>query len=160
VAFDEFHHSLQDDSGSPLLTVIYNTPWGWALLFSLLVIFGYLLLGGQRLGRVVPVQQTLARRTPSEYVVSMANLFRRAGKRGMVLQHYRQSLKKRLGRPFHLSPDLPDERFVELVTRMRPDLDGSELARILESLRRSELSEIELVRNVERSVKFGTKANR
>ncbi|OQY83444.1 MAG: hypothetical protein B6D41_16970, partial [Chloroflexi bacterium UTCFX4] len=117
----------------------------------------YLILNGQRLGRTVPVQRTLARRTPSEYVVSMANLFRRANKRGMVLQHYRYALKRRLGRPFHLNPDMPDEHYLELITRMRPELDHAELARILNRLRRADTTEADLVKTVEHAVTFGAR---
>lgn len=157
IAFDEYHLGLKPQMTPSLLSVIYNTPWGWGLLFAAFALFGYLILNGQRLGRTIPVQKTLARRAPSEYVVSMANLFRRANKRGMVLQHYRRSLKRRLGRPFHLDPDLPDERYVELLTRMRPEIDRAELTQILNKLRRADTSEADLVKTVEQAVTFGTR---
>ena len=90
----------------------------------------------------------------------MANLFRRANQRGMVLQHYRRALKRRLGRPFHLNPDLPDERYLELIARMRPELDRAELARILDGLRRTDTSEADLVKSVEHAVTFGARKKR
>ena len=155
IAFDEFHHGLNTVSGQTLVNAIYNTPWGWGLVLAALLWFGYLLFNGKRFGRTVPVQRTLARRTPSEYVVSMANLFRRANKRGMVLQHYRHSLKRRLGRAFHLNPELSDERYIEMLARMRPELDRVELTRILNNLRRTDLSEMELVKSAEQAVTFG-----
>lgn len=157
ISFDEYHLGFKSENSETLLNVIYNTPWGWGILFAAIVGFGYLILNGQRMGRTVPVQKTLARRTPGEYVVSMANLFRRANKRGMVLQHYRHSLKRRLGRPFHLNPDLTDPQYVELVTRMRPEIDRAELAQILNALRRTDTTEIDLVKTVERAVTFGTR---
>lgn len=157
IAFDEYHLGFKSENTESLLNVIYNTPWGWGLLFAAFVVFGYLILNGQRLGRTIPVQRTLARRTPSEYVVSMANLFRRANKRGMVLQHYRHALKRRLGRPFHLNPDVPDDRFLDLITRLRPDMDRAELAHILNGLRRTDTSEADLVKTVEHAVTFGTR---
>ncbi len=160
IAFDEYHLGFKSANSDSLLNVLYNTPWGWGLLFAGLVMFGYLVLNGQRFGRTVPVRRTLARRTPSEYVVSMANLFRRANKRGMVLQHYRHALKRRLGRPFHLNPDLPDERYLELIARMRPELDRAELAQILNGLRRTDTSEADLVQAVEQSVTFGKRAQK
>ncbi len=106
---------------------------------------------------MIPVRKTLALRTPSEYVVSMANLFRRADKRGMILNHYRYSLKRRLGRPFHLSPELSDERYIEMITRIRPEIDRAELTRILNSLRRTDTTEVDLVKTVDQAVKFGTR---
>ena len=160
IAFDEYHLGYKTETEESLLNVIYNSPWGWGILFAALVLFGYLILNGQRLGRTIPVQKTLARRTPSEYVVSMANLFRRANQRGMVLQHYRRALKRRLGRPFHLNPDLPDERYLELIARMRPELDRAELARILDGLRRTDTSEADLVKSVEHAVTFGARKKR
>jgi len=158
IAFDEYHLGFKSDQNTGLTTLIYNTPWGWGILFACLLILGYLILNGRRFGRTVPVRQTLARRTPSEYVVSMANLFRRANKRGMVLEHYRHSLKRRLGRPFHLNPELADDRYVELITQMRPDLDAAELKRILASLRRSNAAEQDLVKTVEQSIRFGSRS--
>ncbi len=157
IAFDEYHLGLKPENTQSLLNALYDTPWGWGVLFGALALWAYLALNGQRLGRALPVQKTLARRTPSEYVVSMANLFRRADKRGMALQHYRHSLKRRLGRPFHLSPDLPDERYLELMTRLRPDLDRVELAQILDGLRRTDTREADLVKTVERAITFGTR---
>jgi hypothetical protein len=157
IAFDEYHLGFQPQGGSTLLSAVYNSPWGWGIFFAGLVVFGYLLLNGQRFGRTVPVQRTLARRTPSEYVVSMANLFRRANQRGMVLQHYRHALKRRLGRPFHLNPELSDERFIELITRMRPELDRAELVHILNGLRRTDATEADLVKSVAASVTFGAR---
>lgn len=159
VAFDEYHLGAKPNGQDALLNAIYNTPWGWGFLFAAIVVFSYLAFNGQRFGRTVPVQRTLARRTPSEYVVSMANLFRRANKRGMVLQHYRHALKRRLGRPFHLNPDLSDERYIELITRMRPEIERAELIRILNGLRRTDTTEADLVKTVEHAVTFGKRAS-
>lgn len=159
VSFDEYHHGLKGAEGT-FANAVYNTPWGWGLIFTLLLGFGYLVLNGKRFGRTIPVRRTLALRTPSEYVVSMANLFRRANKRGMVLQHYRHALKRRLGRAFHLNPDLSDDRYVEMIMRMRPELDQSELTRIFNDLRRAETTEMDLVKSVEHSVTFGTKQSK
>jgi len=160
IAFDEYHLGFQPEGKNSLLNVIYNTPWGWGLLFTAFLLFGYLVINGQRFGRTIPVQRTLARRTPSEYVVSMANLFRRANKRGMVLNHYRHALKRRLGRPFHLNPDLSDDQYVELVTRMRPELDRAKLVHILNNLRRADATEADLVKSVEQAVTFGKRGNK
>lgn len=156
ISFDEYHHGFKGGEGT-FVNAVYNTPWGWGLLFALLLCFGYLILNGKRFGRTIPVQRTLALRTPSEYVISMANLFRRANKRGMVLQHFRHALKRRLGRAFHLNPELSDENYLEMITRMRPELDRTELARILNNLRRAETTEIDLVSSVEQSVTFGAR---
>lgn len=160
IAFDEYHLGLKPEATSTFMDVLYDRPWGWGVLFTIVLLFAYLAINGQRLGRVLPVPQTLARRSPSEYVTSMANLFRRANKRGMVLQHFRHSLKRRLGRPYHLNPELSDERFVELLSRLRPDLDSSALVRLLNSLRRTDTTEADLVKTIEQSVTFGARPSK
>ncbi len=158
IAFDEYHLGFKPEFASSFMDVLYDRPWGWGVLFTIGLLFGYLALNGQRLGRVMPIPKALARRSPSEYVTSMANLFRRANKRGMVLQHYRHSLKRRLGRPYHLNPELADERYIEMLARLRPDLDRHELVRILNSLRRTDTSEADLVKTIEQAVTFGGRA--
>lgn len=160
IAFDEYHLGFQPEQMNGLIQVLYDTPWGWAVLFAIVTMFAYLAINGQRFGRVLPIPKSLARRSPSEYVTSMANLFRRANKRGMVLNHYRHSLKRRLGRPYHLNPELSDERFVEMIARLRPELDRAELVRILNSLRRTDTAEADLVKSIERSVTFGARAGK
>lgn len=157
IAFDEYHLGFKPEYAGSFINVLYDTPWGWGVLFTIVLLFGYMAVNGQRLGRVMPIPKALARRSPSEYVTSMANLFRRANKRGMVLQHYRHSLKRRLGRPYHLNPDLPDERYVELLARLRPELDRAELVRVLNSLRRNDTTEADLVKTIEQSVTFGAR---
>lgn len=159
IAFDEYHLGFQPAESEGVIPLLYNTPWGWGVLFSFVLIFAYLALSGQRFGRVLPLPKTIARRSPSEYVTSMANLFRRANKRGMVLQHYRHSLKRRLGRPFHLNPELADERYIEMLARLRPELERNELVKILNSLRRTDTTEADLVRTIEQAVTFGGRAS-
>lgn len=158
IAFDEYHLGFKPESNLTFLDVLYDKPWGWGVLFTIILLFAYLALNGQRFGRALPVPKTLSRRSPGEYVTSMANLFRRANKRGMVLRHYRHSLKRRLGRPFHLQPDLTDERYVDLLARLRPELDRDALVQLLNSLRRTDITEADLVKTVEQSVTFGARS--
>lgn len=154
IAFDEYHLGFKPEFTLTFMDALYNSQWGWGVLFAIGLMFGYLALNGQRFGRVLPLPRTLARRSPSEYVTSMANLFRRANKRGMVLQHYRHALKRRLGRPYHLNPELSDEPFVEMLSRLRPELNRRALVHILNALRRTDASEAELVKTIEEAVTF------
>ena len=161
VAFDEYHlgytgSGMDEDS---LQAQILNSPWGWAIIYSFLVVFAFLIVNGQRLGRVVPLPKEIARRSPAEYVISMAQLFRRGGKRAMALQHYRRSLKRSLGKPYHINPDLPDEQFVTMVTRVRPQLDREALSETLRALNQKQASEKELVRLADQAVSLMKKRN-
>lgn len=155
VAFDEYHLGFTSSQAS-IQTLLYNTPWGWALLFTTVVVFGYLLINGQRFGRVEPLPIEIARRSPAEYIVSMAALFRRAGKRQMVLNHYRQQLKRSLGRPYRINAALPDEAFVAELARFR-DVDREGLLKTLRGLAQPRASERAMIELANEAVNLGNK---
>lgn len=155
VAFDEYHLGFTGESDS-LQALLYNTPWGWALLYALLVVFAYLFVNGQRFGRVVPLPREIARRSPAEYVLSMAQLFRRAGKRHMVLQHYRQQLKRTLGRPYRINANLPDDEFVRELAHYR-DVNQAELLSTLNELNQPNVSERTLIKLADAAIKLRRK---
>lgn len=157
VAFDEYHLGFTSGQAS-LQTLLYNTPWGWALLFAAAVVFAYLLINGQRFGRIEPLPIEIARRSPAEYVVSMAGLFRRAGKRQMVLNHYRQQLKRSLGRPYRINAALPDEAFVAELARYR-DVDRGALLDTLRGLAQPRVSERTLIQLAEEAIKLRNKSS-
>lgn len=155
IAFDEYHHGYTNTVANEepnLQMLIYTTPWGWGIIFAFVVIFAYLFVNGRRFGRVLPLPRDIARRSPAEYVMSMAQLFRRAGKRHFVLQHYRRQLKRALGRPFRLNPDLPDDEFLYELARVRDDLDRDELARTLRELNQKQANERTAVKLADQAV--------
>jgi len=137
IAFDEFHHgyrsALDQRELSTLNALLFQTPWGWALIFAFVVIFAYLIISGQRFGRVMPLTQAIERRSPAEYVSAVAHLLRRAGKRVFILEHYRRQIKRILGKPYHLNPDLSDDEFVTELARYR-ELDRTALLNTLREL--------------------------
>ncbi|MCA1554420.1 MAG: DUF4350 domain-containing protein, partial [Chloroflexi bacterium] len=133
--------------------LLYNRPWGWAIVYSLLVALAYLFVNGQRFGRVMPLPKEIARRSPAEYVQSMAQLFRRAGKRHMALQHYHQQLKRDLGKPFRISANLPDDEFVNELSRYR-DVDREALLHTLHALGQRDVSERKLVQLADEAIKL------
>ncbi len=149
VAFDEYHHgyhirgsNADDDS---LNALVFGTPWGWALIFALAVFVAYLFIGGQRFGRAMPLPPAIERRSPAEYVSAVARLLRRGGKRTMVLNHYRRQIKRTLGRPYHLNPDLSDDEFVNELARYR-EIDRVALLDTLRSLDPQHVNEKSLVK--------------
>jgi hypothetical protein len=156
VAFDEYHlgYNNQVTGRVSLQALLYNTPWGWAILFSFVVIFAYIVVNGQRFGRVVPLPQDIARRSPAEYVISVAQLFRRAGKRRIIMQHYHQQLKRSLGRPYRINANLPDDEFVRELARYRDDLDQAALHNTLRALDRLNVNERALVKLADESIKL------
>ncbi len=145
ILFDEYHHGFFTPPS--LRSIIFSNPWGWALLYALAVMVAYLILTGRRFGRPIPLREEVALRSTTEYVESMADLFQRSGKRAFVLRHYYTSFKRRLARPYGLSPDLDDAVFVSELAHYA-DIDQPALQTLLNRLRRERVSEDALVRMV------------
>ncbi len=145
--FDEWHHgqrAAQLEIIGPLNWLRY-TPTGRALLYAAFIIFLGLILQGQRFGRPVPLGTTLSRRAPLAYITAIANLGRRAGHRGAVLSHYRQQLKRALGRRYRLNPTLTDEDYLRQLAALNPNLDINALRNLLIRLNRRQVSEGEMI---------------
>ena len=153
VAFDEYHLGFITSSDRPSLqSLLYTAPWGWAILYTLVVIFAYMAINGQRFGRVQALAPVQSWRAASEFVRSMAQLYRRGGRRGSALQHYRRHLKRALGRPYRLSPDLPDEEFVSKLRQYRDDVDSGGLLELLQTLDEPSVNERMLIILAQRAI--------
>jgi hypothetical protein len=152
--------SRQDTSASrarDLNWLLFNTPWGLAILFGLAMTLITLLLNGQRFGRVKPLMTEVTRRSPAEYVTSMARLFRRGDKRTAMLDHYRRQIKRQLGRPHGVDATLPDEDFVTELAKIRDDIDRDALRSTLRQLSAASnpsIREAELIRRVNAAESF------
>jgi len=145
VLFDEIHHGFVDEPS--LRGLLLSGPWGWAIVYCLIVGAAYLAATGRRFGRPVPLREETARRSSAEYLDSMAGLLRRGGKRAFIGQHYRIALKRRLARPLGLNPALDDAAFAAEVAALRP-VDPAALRELLARLARPDLSEADLLRLV------------
>jgi hypothetical protein len=145
IQFDEYHQGFFTPPSAT--RGLLSSPWGWAAAYAALATALYLVLGGRRFGRPIPLREELARRSSAEYVESMADLFQRGGKRGYILHHYYSSLKRRLARPLGINPRLDNQAFVRELVRARP-LDEPALLALLERLCAADPSEAELVRAV------------
>lgn len=149
IQFDEVHHGYTArDVDNALLAWLYRSPWGWALLYMLVVVLGWILLQGWRFGQPVPLPERMSRRPQSEYVTSMAGLFRRAGRRTFVMRHHHDRLKRELARPWRINPDLSDAAFAAELARYRDELDEAALHDLLVRLSGKRVNEAELVRLV------------
>jgi hypothetical protein len=145
ILFDEYHHGYY--SAPTLRSLVLSSPWGWALIYGMLVLAAYLTLTGRRFGAPIPLREETRLRSSAEYVDSMADLFQRGGKSAYVLRHYHTSFKRRLARPFGISPGLDDAAFVKELARYR-DLDEAQLQGLLTRMRKTQLGEDELLRLV------------
>jgi hypothetical protein len=145
--FDEWHHGLRsrDDGVIGPGNWLRYTPAGRSMLYIGLVIFVALVLQGRRFGRPVPLAKDISRRGPLEYITAVANLGRRAGHRAAVLSQYRHRLKRGLGQRYRLNPTLPDDEYVEELSRLNPNLDSGALRQLFIQLNRQKVSESEMI---------------
>lgn len=156
IAFDEYHLGFRQavSNEQTLQSLIYAMPWGWAILYALVVVFAFIIINGQRFGRAQPLPQSIARRSPAEYVISLAQLYRRAGKLSIVQHHYYQHLKRRLGRPHRINPDLPNDEFVDALARQDDRIDHETLAKTLHAFDQKQVNESGLVKLVNQAIKL------
>jgi hypothetical protein len=145
IQFDEYHHHFFTPPSTT--GIVLGSPWGWAAAYAVLALALFLILGGRRFGKPVPLKEEIARRSSAEYIESMADLFQRGGKRAYILKHYHAAFKRRLAKPSGVNPQLADDEFVRELARHR-EVDEPGLLAMLARLRGERASETELVRAV------------
>ncbi|MBX0327885.1 DUF4350 domain-containing protein, partial [Oscillochloris sp. ZM17-4] len=141
--FDEYHHGFVREPS--LGGLLLGSPWGWAVIYAGLVGAAYVVLSGRRFGRPAALREETARRSSAEYLESMAGLLRRGRKSGYLLAHYRAALKRRLARPYGISPGLDDDAFVAALAAARP-VDAAALRGLLARMARPEVGEAEMLK--------------
>jgi len=126
VVFDEF--TAPPAGGGAAFNWLADSAWGVAVLLALTLALLYRWLSGMRLGpAVVPLRADW--RPASEYVVSMAGLMRRAGKRGDILVQYQQMLRRTMQRRSvddTVTPAIRVERDAEVDRLLQPPPSLSE----------------------------------
>jgi len=155
VWFDEWHHGQRPatDAIGPEAW-LRSSPTGHALLYVVGVLYLALIARGRLFGRPVPLPNHVNRRAPLEHITAIANLRRQAGYRTAELRYYYDALKRQLGRRYRLSPDLPDDAYVEQLAAYDPNLDAQALLHLLTELRRSNISESDMVRLANEAAKW------
>lgn len=151
--FDEWHHGVrpQDESGGNWLQ---RTPIGRSILYTVAVVFIWLVLRGRNFGRPVPLRKDVVRRSPMEYVTAVANISRKAGHRSAVLRDTHDRLKRNLAVRYRLSPTRPDDEFVELLATYNTRIDKDALIVLLRRLSKSHVTEAELIELMQAAVNF------
>ncbi len=150
ILFDEYHHGFFTPPS--LRSIVLGSAWGWALIYTLVVLASYFLLGGRRFGRPVPLPEDVSRRSSIEYVESMADLFQRGGQRAFILRHYYTAFKRRLAKPYGINPALDNASFVAELARQRVDIDQAALLALLNRLQQEQIREDELLRTAAETV--------
>jgi hypothetical protein len=112
VVFDEYHHGEAGVGGAQ---AALSGPVGLAGALVAMVVLGYLLLSGRRLGRAVPATDPARVPSAGEYIDAMGALFERTARRGGVAHRYAEELKQRVGAATAIDPRLDDEAFLALL---------------------------------------------
>ena len=134
VAFDEAHHGA--GSGGDIVALLTGNAWGWALIYAALLGAMYVVWSARRLGPPLPVYTPDQRRPTSDYVRSVARLFRRARKPDYAAGQYLHYFRRALSRHAALDPNLGDEEFVQsLSERGRFAFDIREMSEAVRELR-------------------------
>jgi hypothetical protein len=110
------------------------------VLFGVIILI-YFLSQGRRFGKPVPLKEDRLRREPVEYIVALANLFRRSGRRTETLQHYKKRLRRRLAERYALDPTLTDHQLAKAAATRTRNLDEAALAALLAKLDEPNVSE-------------------
>lgn len=142
----------KQQSASPLLDrsdfwKIFSWPWRLMTIQCMLVVLCLFYSWGKRFGRAVPLAKHVEQ-PAGDYVICLANIYRQARARQLVLdsiyQGFRQELEKYLG----ISPLLSDEELVRICSS-RQCVDAEQLkyllARCSGLLTRQNLREAELL---------------
>lgn len=128
--FDEYHHGLTE-SGT-LNGYLLSEPWGWAILYGLVLAFAYVALSGRRFGRAAVPVAAGSRRERSEYVATMAALFRHGSHQVWLCRQFAGQVKRSLSSRYRIPADLPAADFVSGLSAVRPE--AAALAAPLERL--------------------------
>ena len=145
IGFDEYHHGfrVQTSKGrsgrelhASLSQMFLTTPIGWAFIYIGVLIFIFLILRGRRLGLPLDIGDRGAvapRRMASEYVLSMAELYRKSGKRYAILQHIRNEFRRSMASRWDINPTLSASVFTREIAKREP-IDADQLFALLKEL--------------------------
>lgn len=133
IQFDEYHLGYFEPPSPTGL--VFSSPLGWAAAYAVLAVGLFLVLGGRRFGKPIPLKAEVARRSSAEYVISIADLLQRGNKREYVADHYYTAFKRTLARRGGLNPRLDDVQFARDLQHARA-IDQPTLLALLARLRR------------------------
>jgi hypothetical protein len=148
IGFDEQAHGYGEEAALDFNGWLFSTPPGWGILLIVAITLLYLALRGRRFGRPVPLPDNRLRRESGEYIQAMATLFRRSGQRSEMLKHYESQLRRRLSERYALDPNLDANDLVKTVVYNDSSIDEVTFRDLLIRLRRTNISEAELVKTI------------
>ena len=146
VWFDEFHHGAAA-TGSPE-TAWMTTPWGIALVVTVLIVFVGLALRGRAFGPRISMRPREDRST-AEYAVAVGSLLHRTGARRVTLEALLSATRRAVAQRVGLGGDVPSDRLNATIEQRAPAA-AAELTRAERELESASASEVEVLRMARR----------
>jgi hypothetical protein len=146
VWFDEFHHGAAA-TGSPE-TAWMTTPWGIALVVTVLIVFVGLALRGRAFGPRISLRAREDRST-AEYAVAVGSLLHRTGARRVTLEALLSATRRAVAQRVGLGGDVPSDRLNATIEQRAPAA-AAELARAERDLEGATASEVEVLKMARR----------
>jgi hypothetical protein len=141
VWFDEFHHGAAA-AGSPE-TAWMTTPWGIALVVTVVIVFIGLALRGRAFGPRISLRAREDRST-AEYAVAVGSLLHRTGARRVTLEALLSATRRAVAQRIGLGGDVPSDRLNATIEQRAPAA-AAELARTERELEGASASEAEVL---------------
>ena len=141
VWFDEFHHGAAA-AGSPE-TAWMTTPWGIALVVTVVIVFVGLALRGRAFGPRISLRAREDRST-AEYAVAVGSLLHRTGARRVTLEALLSATRRAVAQRIGLGGDVPSDRLNATIEQRAPAA-AAELARAERELEGASASEAEVL---------------
>lgn len=147
VAFDEsqVEQNGDDTPGSLLVWLLSSNPGRGVMLFGVVMLV-WMVSGGRRFGPAVPLTEDRLRREPVEYIIAIAGLFKRGGRRADVLAHHKTRLRRALAARYTLDPTLDDPAFLRQLRQQAPNVNAAAVKDLFQQLSAPRPSEQAMVK--------------
>ena len=126
VLFDEFHHG-QTAGAAPPETAWIATPWGAALVLTVVILFVGLAMRGRAFGPPIALRQR-ADRSTAEYAAAVGSLLHRTGARRVTLDTLLSATRRAVAERVGLGGGTPRDQLLETIAQRSP-ADAAELSR-------------------------------
>jgi hypothetical protein len=146
VWFDEFHHGAA--ATAPPETAWMTTPWGLALLCTVLILFTGLALRGRGFGPPIPLRPR-ADRSTAEYATAVGSLLHRTGARRVTLETLLSASRRAVAERIGLGSGVPSDRLTSTIAQRAP-VAAAELATAERELDRASLGEPDVLATARR----------
>ena len=141
VWFDEFHHGAA--ASGPPETAWMTTPWGFAMVVAVLILFIGLALRGRAFGPAISLGPR-ADRSTAEYATAIGSLLHRTGARRVTLETLLSACRRAVAERIGLGSGVPGDRLTETIAERAPAA-ATELASAERELAGADITEPEVL---------------